>query len=320
MINEVKDQTALADGGGNSMDIAPNFRSMSITRPLGNFIRWIAKLHIFEKGLQKLVYGKPNDSLLVKCLPFNTQYPANSNRRVTLNAINYLLDISQYVDWSTYYGVDDQNLRRFVASIKAGSTIVDIGANIGTVTLRAAQATGKAGRVICFEPNPATFNRLTENLNLNPDLKNIQAVPKGLGAKEGSFLLVDAEPNNVGMSHLARIGEAKAGKEVQVVRLDDYLEVNQVGKVDAIKIDVEGFEYQVLLGAEATIKRYLPTIMLEVDDEFLRAQGGSATQLRDYLLNLGYVVTDAKTDKAVVQNAQIPIDYHGDWWCEALAN
>lgn len=162
---------------------------------------------------------------------------------------------------------------------KPGLPVVEAGANIGVHTVPLARRCAPAP-LIAFEPQPRVFQVLCANLALN-GIANVLAYPEACGEAEGSALvpLVDYEsPGNFG--GIALQGEGEVGIRVRVIALDS-LELTALG---LLKIDVEGFEPQVLKGAAATIARCRPTIYCENDrpenqDEVIQLLAGMGYQL-----------------------------------------
>jgi FkbM family methyltransferase len=141
-----------------------------------------------------------------------------------------------------------------------GMTVVEAGANIGVHTIPLARKCAP-GPLIAFEPQQRVFQVLCANLALN-DIGNVLAYPEACGEAEGEavipFLDYDAAQNFGGISlH----GMETPGVKVRVVALDS-LELAACG---LLKIDVEGFEPQVLKGARQTIARCRPMIYTEND-------------------------------------------------------
>jgi FkbM family methyltransferase len=144
--------------------------------------------------------------------------------------------------------------------VTPGMTVVEVGANIGAHTLPLARAC-RPGPLYAFEPQRRVFQVLCANLALN-DIDNAVALPQACGAEAGWAVIPPmdyAGPENIGGVSLAPAGSA--GERVQVVRLDD-LDLPACG---LLKVDVEGFEAEVLTGAAATIRRHRPVLYVEND-------------------------------------------------------
>ena len=137
-----------------------------------------------------------------------------------------------------------------------GDVVVDVGANIGYYALLFEKCVGPEGRIIAFEPEPDNLVELRMNVERNA-LRNVDIRPSAVGATGG--VVNFARGINGGILE----GSAGAtGSEVQVpmTRLDDAV----FGAVDLIKIDVEGYEEEVLRGALETIKRGRPRLFVEI--------------------------------------------------------
>lgn len=121
------------------------------------------------------------------------------------------------------------------------TTFIDIGAWIGPISLYAAS---KAARVIAFEPDPIAFAALQENLGLNPRISNVQAFNQAIGVAEGTVRLgVRVKPGDSTSS--ITFGGAD-GWEVQSRRLENVCRELDVVDPIFVKIDVEGYEYQLI--------------------------------------------------------------------------
>jgi len=139
---------------------------------------------------------------------------------------------------------DEQFLSHY---LKPGMTYVDVGANIGTTTLAAAGAVGAAGTVIAFEPHPGTFRDLSDNVALNPDLAaRISLVAAAVGDSTGTARISNLLDNDV--NHIDG-----TGIPVPMTTLDEAL--NGTEHVDLLKIDVEGYEKNVLQGAAEILEK-----------------------------------------------------------------
>ncbi len=144
--------------------------------------------------------------------------------------------------------------------LKPGMAALDIGANIGALSIFMANAVGPRGAVLAMEPQRQVFQLLCANVALNA-LGNVYTYHAAAGASEGTILVprVDyAKGGNFGGVSL--IGTEK-GEPVPCRTIDGLA----LGRCDLIKIDVEGMENEVVAGAAATIGRFRPTIYLEND-------------------------------------------------------
>jgi hypothetical protein len=108
-----------------------------------------------------------------------------------------------------------------------------------------------------------------------------------------------------------------AGDQViQVTTLDIFLHENPLKKIDIIKIDVEGFEMKVLTGASETLKKFRPSIYMEVDESNLNKQGNSVQEVFDYLKDHDYSITDTETGKEL-DNYESLKNRHTDIYCQS---
>ncbi len=137
-----------------------------------------------------------------------------------------------------------------IREVKPGDVVVDVGAMVGTFTLKAA-AQG-ASRILAFEPFPPSFKILAENLERNK-LDNVDAYRVALAQRNGEMKLWAHE--NPGSQSLTDMKDPEKFVMVPTRRLDDVLKEEEADHVDFIKIDVEGAEHLVLMGAKETLKR-----------------------------------------------------------------
>ena len=151
-----------------------------------------------------------------------------------------------------------------IAPLQAGDVFVDIGANCGAYSLFAARQVGERGRVIAIEPMPEMLRRLRFNIGINA-LKNIDVVAKAVGPEPGIATLFVDEARR-GHSSMVQL-EGAAPLEVPIVTLKSVIEDAGLDRIDALKIDIEGFEDRALLPFIATAPRALwpKRIYMETD-------------------------------------------------------
>ncbi len=166
---------------------------------------------------------------------------------------------------------------------KRGSTVVDIGAHIGTHTLLFSQIVGDEGLIISFEPQMKLYRELIMNLRLN-HCTNVISYRCALGNKNG---VIEMNPPSHGNEGGVSIG--KGGDHAMMMKLDDLC----LSNLSLIKIDVENSEYLVLQGAIKTLQKHRPHILLEIignhqglDEELCIV----TSQVIDFLNSLNYFV------------------------------
>lgn len=147
---------------------------------------------------------------------------------------------------------------KFVSPEKA-DIVFDIGAYKGDTAIFFADHVGKEGRVYSFEPVKSNYDFLLKNIKLNGLQNIIIPVNKGCSAKSGFLKSVSAK-SGAPWSFLLEVEDE--GEEVEVISVDDFVETNNIGILDFIKMDVEGQEYDVILGAQETIKRFTPKVVI----------------------------------------------------------
>jgi len=168
-----------------------------------------------------------------------------------------------------------------------GATFVDVGANLGIYTLVASRIVGPSGSVIAFEPSVQSFPLLQKNIMLN-SLTNVTAFPVALSEKAGRVRLYHAGSCPSGNS-LGHHPSFPGGFETVLAEsLDDVLQRIPAGRVDVIKMDVQGAEELVLRGAQKTLTSKNPAIIFEFYPEGADLLGLSPSGAWNLLEGLGY--------------------------------
>jgi FkbM family methyltransferase len=156
----------------------------------------------------------------------------------------------------------------FIALIKPGQVVYDVGANVGFMTLLASRLVGPSGMVIAFEPSPLTAKQLRAQVDVN-HLKNVvveeYAVADVAGTSE--FIVDDFSV----MSRLEKTGAVDGKKlrteSVRTTTLDHMIGVHKPPQL--LKIDIEGAELLALAGAGRLIEEYRPILVVELHSEDL---------------------------------------------------
>mgnify|MGYP003393504687 CR=1 FL=1 len=251
---------------------------------------------------------KPILRALFRALPFAVQVPLSRGRPAWAFYIRpvarkfiidyYLGDVKVQVDptndverrlLSGSYEPDTEAMvKRFV---REGHTAIDVGANVGAVALALAKAVGANGRVEAFEPGPFFFARLEANLDLNPELKKrVRTHRVGLSAEKGALVWQPSVViSGTASTYIGQIDSRNPHIEVPAYPLEAFANDVGIGRVDFIKVDVDGGELEVLVGAKGVLEKHHPVLYVEVNfwDEPTRAR---AALLDEFLRGLGYKV------------------------------
>ena len=143
------------------------------------------------------------------------------------------------------YNVEELDFLR--AHSANGGVFVDVGANVGTYALALARHVGADGKVIAIEPHPVTHARLKFNRAAS-GATQVTAGGRGRRRAADGELLIETDGDNLGASHIVTGQPAGNAIRVPALRLQRILDEAGVSRVDALKIDVEGFEDRVLTG------------------------------------------------------------------------
>lgn len=170
-------------------------------------------------------------------------------------------------------GYDTHNHEVLAKFLHKGMSCLDVGANIGVYTVHMARLVGPSGSVHSFEPVTHVRRRLEANVWLN-NLQWVKINNTALGHKVDSIEMFQVREGHfrsgtstlVKNENVDKMGEDSFSKTlVSVTTIDDYVTSHSLDQLGFMKIDVEGFEWNVLLGASESIRRFKPTILMEYD-------------------------------------------------------
>jgi FkbM family methyltransferase len=145
-----------------------------------------------------------------------------------------------------------------------GMCVYDVGANVGFVTILAAQLVGPNGRVVAFEPLAANARQIGHNAELNR-FTHVLVRQEALGNQDGQApFRVSAESGWGKLAHLGSVRQETAIIEVPIRKLDDITAGGGLPRPDLLKIDVEGAEVDVLGGSVETLRTARPFLLVEL--------------------------------------------------------
>ena len=183
---------------------------------------------------------------------------------------------------------EPETVRAFAALLDAGMTVLDVGANVGLFTLVAARRVGPTGSVHAFEPTPELAEHIHRNLELN-GLENVAVNPIAVSDTSGHATLHLVEAGDPGENSIVNPSPGALTLEVATVTLDNYIAEHNIGRVDVIKIDIEGAEMPALLGARELLSHdESPVLVLEFHPSTLAYGGHCPDDMLGLLASHGY--------------------------------
>lgn len=226
-----------------------------------------------------------------------------------------ILGFDRYLFWFSLYKIrtlrkdqGEKDFFHFVDLLNSKETVLDIGANIGIMTVHLAKKV-KDGSVQCFEPMPDNINALKKIVDFYR-LNNVTIHDVALGNEDGEIEMVMPVVEQVrkqGLSHVVHeeMTDFNEGDrfQVQLRKLDTIL-ADRKGRIQAIKMDVENFEYHVLSGAQQLLSEDRPIIYCELWDNDNRKKCFDLMRSLKYDITIldGDLLVEHQPDKHQTQN------------------
>jgi FkbM family methyltransferase len=259
--------------------------------------------HIFQKLIKSIFSFTPfllsriivvtlKCPQIAHCLPDNKKLQVNY-----LNTYKINVDTRYPIEREMVSGYYDKETQRVIETfVKEGDVCFDIGANIGAVSLMLSKKISKLGLCYAFEPGLVQFKRLLNNIKINNLQKTIKPINIAL-SDSNNYLNWQEDSDNLGNASCTNVIGDQTIK-VKAKKLDDFVKKHKINKVDFIKIDVEGMEYEVLKGSIETIRKYKPIIYYETRLEFEMGRKRKVLfELEKLLISLGYELFSFKKNK-----------------------
>lgn len=201
--------------------------------------------------------------------------------------LHWISDSSNATCWMGMYELEKQ--QAFQKFVRPGHVLFDLGANVGFYTLLGSLLVGTTGRVIAFEPAQRNISYLRRHIDLN-HIANCDVFEVAVSSSDGTaFFETSALPV---MGHISQPGHG-AGYQVQTMMLDHLVDNGTIPVPNVIKCDIEGGEYEALMGARNALRRYRPIILLATHGSDIHKD--CCSLLRD----LGYELTSLSGDTSV---------------------
>ena len=239
-----------------------------------------------------------------------TFFVGRQKRTIDRDGIKYEVDLAEGIELSLFlFGKFQKHIvKNSFLTIQKDFVIIDIGANVGLMTLQFAKLVPN-GKVFSFEPTFYALERLKKNLALNPKIaENVTVINSFVSEKS------DYNPNIRAYSswkvngerdkdeHPVHLGTPQDAKGVSSVSLNDFTESQQLQKIDFIKVDTDGHEYEVFKGAEVAIAKYRPKIIFEIALYVLDEKKINFDFYLNYFGRLNYKLMDTITDAEITSS------------------
>ena len=255
------------------------------------------------KTLQKIFLARMAQRPILAARTLMGKGPVLKTRR---GGLSWRLDLREGIDFSIFLlgAFERDTVHWYRKQIRPGDTVLDIGANIGAHTLPMAEAVGPSGRIIAVEPTEYAFGKLTANLGLNNEIMTrvtpIQAFLTDGSEKELPTSIYSSWPleKDEGL-HAQHHGRMQTTAGAKATTVNDLLAQLEVTAVNLVKLDVDGFEGQVLGGASLLFSKFRPIFVMELAPYHLAEHGTTLLTLLDIFKMADYEFRGLKDNKVI---------------------
>jgi FkbM family methyltransferase len=179
-------------------------------------------------------------------------------------------------------------MRHDYGTIPDGATVLDLGANIGTFSIYAA-ITAHGATIYSYEPAPQYFQLLHHNVRLNGVERQVRCFDLALADSEGSRDLIIEPGGRPFPSLVQHDGDSGSSVRVPCTTLAEIMTANGIERIDLLKMDCEGAEYEILFGTSPDVLAKIVEIRMEIHN--LGIEGCEPARLKDYLQSRDFVIT-----------------------------
>jgi len=220
----------------------------------------------------------------------------------------FSIDLSDRIHRTMWAGCYEPHVMRALRAIlRPGDVFIDIGAHIGYHSYLAAGLVGAFGAVYAFEPDPGVFERLRRNLESFPAA---HALNVALFEQDTEVAFERSPvPNESGWGTLTTVRDTQRGQRITVpcLSLDSWSSSQDLSRLRLIKLDAEGSEPRVVLGARRVLQQFRPVLVLELNGILLRQAGSSAISLQQLLRTERY--TMYRIERSALWEIPVPVEF-----------
>lgn len=225
--------------------------------------------------------------LITRLVPPVSYYSRSDHRKINFYGVSFIVQMNDLMSQPLFFGLHMDEILCLDIFFPKNAVVIDVGANIGRWSLLSARLF-QTQKIYSFEPFLDTYNRLKKNIALNSSL-DIESFNLALNNKSELVAMTTLSEKNSGMNFISNI-KTDSTNQVKSVTLDSFVHTHNIKKVDLMKIDVEGFEMNVLKGAEKMIQQHHPVIICEIDDKLLAKNKTSPKNVFDFLIYHKYQI------------------------------
>ena len=207
---------------------------------------------------------------------------------VSRDGITYALDLQESVDRGIFLlGWEPLTINWLNSNLKSGDKVIEVGANVGAHSLIISNLIGPKGLLYAFEPTNYAYSKLKTNFNLNPDLiKNTQLIQLFVSDKDNAKSNSKIRSSWIVNKSDDLADEMDENFDGSIVNLDNFFE--DLDSLKLLKIDVDGFDFKVLQGAEMLISNLKPIVFIELGEKDLQKNGDSVEDIINFFHKLEY--------------------------------
>jgi FkbM family methyltransferase len=250
---------------------------------LGSLLRLVLHLYPFERGKFRI--------LSRVFLPLLAPKPGTPSVTKLSYGLRMKIDPSEFLQAHLYLfgSYELPTIRHIRSFLTPGAVCIDVGAQMGYLSLAMATSAGRQTAVHAFEPEDINAARFRENMALN-NIQNVQLHREAVSNIEGTLHLFLSKTANAG-THSTLYNERTVTEEsiqIPATTLDAFARATNLPRLDLIKVDVEGAEFEVIQGADSVLRTYRPRVILELCDRLQIERGLSSRQIKEFMVERDY--------------------------------
>jgi len=239
---------------------------------------------LYQKVIQNLPIGKSSASQVLG-------FVIGSKVKAVVNQASMSLDLREVIQRQMFLGrYEPTQTEWFKECIKKGDTFIDVGANFGHYTTLGASLVGQEGRGFAFEPSPVA-NQIIEEMIKESNIQNVMLIKSAVGKENGTVNLFLPNTRYLHSPSILTSDPSFVPLQIPVITLDTFEPLKIVDQIKLIKIDVEGYEPDVVDGMNDLLREgRVLNIFCEFNSWWLEQNSTTSKQLLERFLDYGYKI------------------------------